>query len=60
MSSSLQTLIAWSIVSCAAILLIRFLFKQHRQPGCGSTGCGAVSPEIKKLQANLRDKRDRV
>jgi len=53
MSSSLQTLIALAIVALAVALLARSFLKKRRNPGCGSA-CGAVSPEIKKLQAKLR------
>lgn len=55
MSSTLQTIIALGIVALAAALLARHYFKQRANPGCGSNGqCGAVSPEIKKLQDKLR------
>ena len=54
MSSSLQTIIALFIVAVAATLLLRSWFGKRRKPGCGSEGCGAVSPEIKKLQAKLK------
>lgn len=53
MSSSLQTIIALVIVAIAASLLVRSWFKQRKNPGCGSN-CGAVSPEVKKLQAKLK------
>lgn len=55
MSSTLQTIIALGIVAIAAALLARHYFKQRANPGCGSNGqCGAVSPEIKKLQDRIR------
>jgi hypothetical protein len=53
MSSSLQTLIALGVVALAAGLLVRSFLKQRKQPGCGAD-CGAVSPEVRKLQARLR------
>jgi len=53
MSSSLQTLIALSIVALAALLLVRSFLNKRKSPGCGAD-CGAVSPEIKKLQAKLK------
>jgi hypothetical protein len=53
MSPSLQTVIALAIVAMAAALLVRLFLKQRKQPGCGST-CGAISPEVRKLQARLR------
>ncbi|MDI1250361.1 MAG: FeoB-associated Cys-rich membrane protein [Lacunisphaera sp.] len=54
MSASLQTIIALGIVVLAATLLVRSWLKKGKQPGCGSGGCGAVSPEVKKLQARLK------
>ena len=55
MSSQLQTVAALALVALAAALLARHYFKKRANPGCGSGGnCGAVSPEIKKLQAKLR------
>lgn len=55
MSSSLQTLIALGIVAVAALLLVRSFLKKPKQPGCGAE-CGAVSPDVRKLQARLRSK----
>lgn len=54
MSATVQTIIAIAIVTIAAALLVRSWLKKKSQPGCGSEACGAVSPEIKKLQANLK------
>jgi len=54
MSASLQTFIALVLVAIAATLLVRSWLKKGRNPGCGSEGCGAVSPEVKKLQARLK------
>jgi hypothetical protein len=53
MSASFQTLVALAIVVLAAVLLVRAFWKKRKSPGCGAD-CGAVSPEIKKLQAKLR------
>ena len=53
MSSSLQTIIALALVAVAAGLLVRSWLVKRKQPGCGAD-CGAVSPEIKKLQARLK------
>ena len=53
MSPSLQTVVALAIVALAAALLIRSAFRKRRNPGCGDN-CGAVSPEVKKLQARLK------
>lgn len=54
MSAPLQTVIALGIVVIAATLLVRSWLKKRRHPGCGSEGCAAVSPEIKKLRAKLK------
>ena len=50
MSSSLQTIIALALVALAAGLLLRSWFGKKKSSGCGHESCGAVSPEIKKLQ----------
>jgi hypothetical protein len=54
MSSSLQTLIALGIVAIAAAWLVYSAVKKRRSSGCGSEGCAAVSPEVKRLQARLK------
>ncbi len=53
MSATLQTIIALALVALAATLLARSWFKQKKSPGCGAN-CGAVSPEMKRLQAKLK------
>jgi ABC-type cobalt transport system substrate-binding protein len=53
MPASLQTIIAIVIVVIAATLLVRSWLKKGKHPGCSSEGCGAISPEVKKLQARL-------
>lgn len=50
----LQTIIAFVIVAVAAALLLRSWFGKKKSSGCGSEGCAAVSPEIRKLQAKLK------
>ncbi len=54
MSSSFQTVIALAIVALAATWLVVSMLRKRKQPGCGSEGCGAISPEIKKLQTKLK------
>ena len=54
MSSSLQTLIALGLVGLAAAWLLRGCFAKKKSSGCTSEGCSAVSPEIKKLQKQLK------
>jgi hypothetical protein len=54
MSPSLQTLLALTLVALAAALLLRFWFGKKKPTGCGHENCGAVSPEVKKLQAKLK------
>ncbi len=53
MSPSLQTLTALGLVALATVFLLRSWLRKKKTPGCGAN-CGAVSPEIKKLQAKLR------
>ena len=54
MPSALQTLLALAIVALAAALLLRSWFGKKKVSGCGSEGCSAVSPEIKKLRSKLK------
>lgn len=54
MSSSLQTFVALAAVSIAVAYLLYSWLGKRKQSGCGSEGCGAVSPEVKKLQAKLK------
>lgn len=55
MSSSLQTLIALAVVALAAAFLLRSWFgKKKNSSACGGGACGAISPEVKKLQAKLK------
>ncbi len=53
MSSQLQTVLALVVVALAATYLVLRALAKRKHPGCG-TECGAVSPEIRKLQARLR------
>lgn len=41
------------IVAIAVIWLVLRALAKRRNPGCGSD-CGAISPEVKKLQAHLK------
>lgn len=55
MSSSLQTLIAVALVLLASAYLLRSWFGRKKKSGCGSAGdCGAISPDVKKLQSRLK------
>ncbi len=53
MSSSLQTLLALGLVALAVAYLLWAWLRPKKSPGCGGS-CGAVSPEVKKLQRQLR------
>ena len=53
MSSSLQTFLAFGFVALAAAFLLRSWFSKKKKSGCGGA-CGAVNPEVKKLQARLK------
>lgn len=50
MSAPIQTLIALGFVALAAAFLLRSWLGKKKSSGCGSEGCPAVSPEVKKLQ----------
>ncbi len=55
MPASLQTLIVAALALAAVAYLLWTWFGPKKKSGCGSTGaCGAVSPEVKKLQARLK------
>jgi attachment p12 family protein len=54
MSSSLQTIIALAIVALAIAWLIYNAMRKRHSSSCGGGECGAISPEIKKLQARLK------
>ncbi|HWA87395.1 MAG TPA: hypothetical protein VG710_14300 [Opitutus sp.] len=53
MTPEFQTLAALAVVAVAATWLVLRALAKRRQPGCGGD-CGAVSPEVKRLQARLR------
>ena len=53
MSPGIQTLVALLIVTFALTWLVLRANAKRKQPGCGSD-CGAVSPELKRLQARLK------
>lgn len=54
MSSLWQTVVALLVVALAATGLVLAAVRKSRTPGCGSEGCGAVSPEMRRLQARLK------
>ena len=53
MSSSVQTILALGLVAIAAAFLLRSWLGKKKASGCGGA-CGAVSPEIKNLQKQLK------
>jgi hypothetical protein len=53
MDSHLQTITALAIVALAVVWLIGRAIAKRRHPGCGGD-CGAVSPEMRRLQAKLK------
>ncbi|HEX2099307.1 MAG TPA: FeoB-associated Cys-rich membrane protein [Candidatus Synoicihabitans sp.] len=53
MTPELQTILALLIVAGAVVWLGRRLLEKRRQSSCGPT-CGAVSPDMKRLQSRLR------
>lgn len=56
MSSEFQTIAALVIVAAAATWLVMRAIAKRKHPGCGSD-CTALSPEIKRLQARLTQRR---
>ena len=52
MNADLQTILALVVVALAATWLVRRAIVKRKNPGCGSD-CGAVSPELKRLQSHL-------
>lgn len=53
MSPEVQTLLSLLAVAIAATWLVRRAFRK-KAGGCSGGECGAISPEIKKLQRRLR------
>lgn len=53
MSAPVQTILALIVVAIALAYLVRRAVVKHRNGGCG-TDCGAISPEIRRLQAKLK------
>jgi hypothetical protein len=56
MSSDFQTIAALVVVALTATWLIARAVAKRKNPGCGDD-CGAVSPEVKRLQARLTRRR---
>ena len=52
MNADLQTILALLVVALAATWLVWRALAKRKNPGCG-TDCGAVSPELKRLQSHL-------
>ena len=53
MSPALQSIFALAIVALAATWLVRRSLAKKKNCGCGDD-CGAVSPELRKLQARIK------
>lgn len=53
MSPQVQTLVALALVAVAASWLVLRSLAKKKNSGCGGE-CGAVSPEVRKLQAHLK------
>ena len=54
MTSAVQTILSLVVVGIAAVWLVRRAFRKDHTKGCGGGECGAISPEVKKLQARLK------
>lgn len=53
MSPEIQSLLALLAVGIVAIWLVRRAFRK-KPGGCSGGDCGAISPEVKRLQRHLR------
>jgi hypothetical protein len=53
MNAEIQTLLSLFVVAIASVWLVRRAFRK-KSGGCASGACGALSPEVKKLQARLK------
>ena len=53
MSPTLQSILALAIVALAVAWLVRRSLAKKKNCGCGDD-CGAISPELKKLQSRLK------
>lgn len=53
MNAEIQTLLSLAVVAIASVWLVRRAFRK-KSSGCGTGGCGAISPEVKKLQSRLK------
>lgn len=53
MSSAFQTIAALVVVALAATWLVARALAKRKNPGCGND-CGAVSPDMRRLQAKLK------
>ncbi|QYM79027.1 hypothetical protein K0B96_17255 [Horticoccus luteus] len=54
MTPEVQTLLALLVVAVAAVWLVVRAMGKRKQSGCGGGECGAISPEVRKLQARLK------
>ncbi|ACB74158.1 FeoB-associated Cys-rich membrane protein [Opitutus terrae] len=56
MTPQVQTILALLVVALAIGGLVWRAYNKRKNPGCGSD-CGAVSPELKRLQKQLTRRR---
>lgn len=54
MTPEVQTILSLLAVGIAAIWLVRRVFRK-KSTGCGGGECGAISPDVKKLQAKIKN-----
>ncbi|MEY4939752.1 MAG: hypothetical protein RIQ93_1487 [Verrucomicrobiota bacterium] len=54
MTPTFQTTAALLIVALVAAAFVVRAIKRRRNPGCGGGDCGAISPEMRKLQARIK------
>jgi hypothetical protein len=56
MNSNLQTIAALLIVALVVVAFVVRAIVRRRNPGCGGGDCGAISPEMRKLQARIKSR----
>jgi hypothetical protein len=56
MTPQVQSILALLVVAVAITWLVWRAVANRRNPGCGDS-CGAISPEVRRLQAHLKRRR---
>jgi hypothetical protein len=54
MNADFQTIAALVVVALVAIWFVVRAVRNRKSSGCGGGDCGAISPEMRRLQAKLK------